>query len=201
MRNFIFVIIIMVLVVGAAFGEKYPDMGFKKVGLKVGPAIPDSPYKVGFAFGLTADLGKLHEIIGVEGNVEYMRVTKTVSEIFTYSHSDIGVIITAKILPQVKELPFEPYLGGGLGVHFLSDKPDPNSSEQPESETRLELHIAAGATMNITEGIDGIFTFKVNLSDISTYNPYLGNLFLVRYYHRIDYKKKVAERRPFPYIK
>ncbi|RKZ28532.1 hypothetical protein DRQ36_10305 [bacterium] len=177
MRKVSLLIVITLIISGAAFAERYPDMGLKKIGLRVGPAVPDSPYKVGFAFGLSADLGKLHQIIGVEGNVEYMRVTKTVSEIFTYSHSDIGIIVTGKIIPEVRELPFQPYLGGGLGVHFLSDKPDPNSSEQPESETRLELHIAAGATMPITDTIDGTFTFKVNLSDISTYNPYLGVLF------------------------
>lgn len=173
------IVVLMIIACGFIYAQGGPDLGLKKVGLKVGPAIPDSPYKVGFAFGLSADLGKLHDIIGMEGTLEYFRVTKPEQEIYTDSHSDIAGIVTLKIMPEVSNLPFQPYLGGGIGFHYLTDTPDKvlQAYDPIEHSTRLELHLAIGATMEINEQIDGIFTFKVNLSDISTYNPYVGVMF------------------------
>ena len=152
------------------------DIGLKQIGIKVGPAIPDSPYKVGFAFGATAELGKLHEVIGLEGTLEYMRVTKEVQEIYTNSHSDISLIVTLKVMPQIASEVVQPYIGGGLGFHYLTDTPDETLQEYDPitHDTRPELHILAGADYEVAEGITALFNFKVNLSDISTYNPYLG---------------------------
>ena len=159
--------------------SQYPDIGLKNVGVKVGPAIPDSPYKVGFVFGLFADLGKLHEIIGLEANLEYFRLTKTVQQIYTNSHSDISLTATVKIMPDLESIPFDPYVGGGIGFHYLTDTPDETLQEYDpiEHDARLEIHIAIGGTYRITDEIDGIVCFKVNLSDISTYNPYIGVAF------------------------
>lgn len=183
MRNFISYLIVIAILTGFAIGQttmnQYPDIGFKRVGVKLGPALPDSPFNVGFAFGFSSDLGKLHEVIGLEATAEYMRVTKTVLETYTNSLSDFSGIVTVKIMPDIESLPFDPYLGGGLGLHYYMTKLDERQSganEEP-AETRLELHLAMGATMPIKEGIQGIFTFKVNLSDISTYNPYVGVMF------------------------
>ena len=156
--------------------SQYPDIGLKSIGIKVGPAVPDSPYKVGFAFGIVGDLGKLHEIVGLEANLEYFRVTKTVQQIYTNSHSDISVTATVKIMPKVESIPFEPYIGGGLGFHYLTDTPDETLQEYDpiEHDARPEIHVVVGGTFDITDEIKGTACFKVNLSDISTYNPYVG---------------------------
>ena len=175
MKKAIFMFLIVVLII-SAMAQKYPDLGLKAIGAKVGPAIPDSPYKIGFAFGVYAELGKLHRIIASEATIEYMRVTKEVQKIYTNAHSDLCLILTLKLLPEVKNLPFQPYLGGGVGFHYLTDTPDQTLQANAliTHKTRPELHIAIGATYPLKENIDAIFTFKVNLSDISTYNPYLG---------------------------
>jgi hypothetical protein len=183
MRKVLFYFAVIVLLAGFAAAQtvitNYPDIGFKKIGVKLGPAIPDSPYNVGFAFAINSDLGKLHEVIGLEAAIEYERMTKTILETYTNSLSDFSGIVTVKVMPDIQSLPIDPYIGGGLGLHYYITKLDERQSganEEP-AEMRLELHLALGATMPIKEGITGIFTFKVNLSDISTYNPYLGVMF------------------------
>jgi len=183
MNKVVFIVIAVVVLVGLASAQvtvnKYPNIGFKKIGVKLGPAIPDSPYNVGFVFDISGDLGKLNKVIGLEATAEYMRVTKTVLETYTNSLSDFSGNITIKILPDIESIPFDPYVGGGIGFHYYMTKLDERQSgatDEP-ADTRLELHLAIGATMPIKEGIDGVFTFKVNLSDISTYNPYVGVMF------------------------
>lgn len=159
--------------------QKYPDISLKSVGIKVGPAIPDSPYKLGFAFGVTGDLGKLHEIIGLEATVEYFRVTKEVQKIYTNSHSDISLNATLKLMPKVTSIPFQPYIGGGIGFHYLTDTPDETlqAYDPIEHDARLEIHLVVGGTFRLTDEITGVGCFKVNLSDISTYNPSVGVFF------------------------
>ncbi len=175
---FVFLLALLPLAIFAQFEQnQYPDIDLKSVGVKVGPAIPDSPYKVGFAFGLFADLGKFHEIVGLEANLEYFRVTKEVDDYYVYSHSDISLTATVKIMPDVESIPFDPYIGGGLGFHYITDTPDERTTEPIENDMRLEIHIVIGGTYRITDEIDGIGCFKVNLSDISTYNPYVGVAF------------------------
>ncbi|HDR90867.1 MAG TPA: hypothetical protein ENN75_01320 [candidate division Zixibacteria bacterium] len=184
MKRFIVALVLIAVIAGFAAAQtttytNYPNIGFHKVGVKLGPALPDTPYNVGFAFAINSDLGNLHEVIGLEAAVEYMRMTKTVLETYTNSLSDFSGIVTVKIMPNIETLPFDPYIGGGLGIHYYMSKLDERQSganEEP-GEMRLELHMALGATMPIKEGITGIFTFKVNLSDISTYNPYVGVMF------------------------
>ncbi len=183
MKRIFFHLIIIAIIAGFTAGQtvinNYPDIGLKRVGVKLGPAWPDRPYNVGFAFSLSGDLGKLHEVLGIEANMEYMRITKTVLETYTNSLSDFSGIATVKFTPDIESLPFDPYLGGGVGFHYYMTKLDERQSganEEP-SEMRLELHLAMGATMPIKEDIQGVFTFKINLSDISTYNPYIGVMF------------------------
>ncbi|MCK5832409.1 hypothetical protein KAH81_01945 [bacterium] len=184
MRKYLAMLILLVLPLAliAQYGQvkkPYPDIGLKTAGLKVGPAIPDSPYKIGFAFAVTGDFGKLHEIVGLEVNVEYFRVTKTVQQIYTNSHSDMSISATVKLMPKVTSLPFEPYLGGGLGFHYLTDTPDETlrAYDPIEHDARPEIHLVVGGVFDITEEMKGVACFKVNLSDISTYNPYIGVFF------------------------
>jgi len=184
MKKVIVAFALMTIIVGVATAQtttytNYPNIGFQKIGVKVGPVLPNTPYNVGFAFAINTDLGKLHEVIGLEGTVEYMRITKSVLETYTNSLSDFSGIITLKIMPGIESLPFDPYIGGGLGLHYYITKLDERQSganEEP-GEMRLELHLALGATMPLKEGITGIFTFKANFSDITTYNPYVGVMF------------------------
>ena len=176
MQKISIVSIIILLSIIIVLAEDYPDIGLKKAGVKLGLVIPDSPYDVGFALALTGDLGKLHEIVGIEAAIEYMRMTKTeYNDVYHYARSDLSAIVTVKLMPQPKQLPFRPYLGGGLGIHHIFETV--NIIESPPSKTELELHIAIGATKELSEGIEGVFTFKVNLADISTYNPYIGVAF------------------------
>ena len=77
MRKRIIISVIILLFIITAFAENYPDIGLKRAGVKLGLVIPDSPYNIGFALALTGDLGKLHEIVGLEATVEYMRITKS----------------------------------------------------------------------------------------------------------------------------
>ncbi|MGC9315405.1 MAG: hypothetical protein ACP5G4_07230 [bacterium] len=184
MKRFIIALVMIAMFVGVAVAQtttytNYPNIGIHKIGVKVGPALPDNPYNVGFAFAINADFGNLHEVLGLEGTVEYMRMTKTVLETYTNSLTDFSGIATLKVMPNIESLPFDPYIGGGLGIHYYMSKLDERQSgvnEEP-GEMRLELHLALGATMPLKEGITGIFTFKMNFSDISTYNPYIGVMF------------------------
>ncbi len=179
MRKIIITSLLIVCLSGVALSQmqQYPDLGLKKIGVKAGPAIPDSPFRVGIAFGITGDIGRLHELLGLETTVEYNRITKKENEIYTRAQSDVCGILTLKILPKAPSIPFQPYIGGGIGFHYYFFTVDENFDQPEPAEYRLELHIAIGATMNLTEGIDGVFTFKINLSDISTYNPYIGVMF------------------------
>ncbi|HHS51050.1 MAG TPA: hypothetical protein ENN07_08045 [candidate division Zixibacteria bacterium] len=176
MKKILFALIIIALPLSViAQYQNYPDLGLKTIGVKVGPAIPDSQHKVGFALAVFSDLGKLHEIVGLEASLEYFRVTKEVQQIYTNSHSDIAVYPTLKIMPKVESVKFQPYIGGGLGVHYLTDTPDERlTNADKNTSTRLEVHLTVGSTFRITDDITGVGCFKINLSDISTYNPYFG---------------------------
>ncbi|MBN1755008.1 outer membrane beta-barrel protein [bacterium] len=161
------------------------DIGFKSAGVKVGLVIPnhDNYYNtIGFA-GVVF-LGSFSKLIHLEAGFRYWNADMDYSGYKDNPYddgrfSDIMIFPTLKLVPPLKSLPIEPYLGVGLGVNMYKTKPDnaDNPIFSEESKTRLEPHFDIGVSYDLIPEIKIVLSAQMNISDISSYYIDLGILF------------------------
>ncbi len=138
----------------AHFALASSDVGFKSVGVDLGFVSPeDIDGTIGF--GAFADLGSFSPRVGLSGHLGYW----SKSEDFFGSETSVrDVSLTGRVrykFPTASK--FQPYAGGGLGMHFLNAElttPDvdlgggliiPGMSVS-DSQTKLGIDLGGGFT-------------------------------------------------------
>lgn len=130
-----------------ASGHAETDIGFKGIGGRIGYVDPEADYDGTFTLGLVADLGTWVRQLHWDASLSYWSSGYD----FDWTGHDYDVTLTDFALRSgVKyhfiEGPWEPYAGGGLGLHFFSWDADwPHDYRNAEdSDTEFGFYIVGG---------------------------------------------------------
>jgi len=161
---------------GNVSGGSGSDIGFKKAGLRMGLTIPSANYDPAFGVGVTADLGKINEMIGLGVEVDYWSSQKG-EGYKEQTKTCFGGGVTAYLYPKL-DFPFTSYIGAGLGVYRYSLTHTESLKKNDLEETKVfEPHFEIGGRYPYMENLEFTGAFRINVSDVSTYSILVGALF------------------------
>lgn len=123
------------------------NMGLKALGGNVGLVSPeDIDETVGF--GVFADWGNFSPSWALGSNLDYWSKSEDLGFGADVSLRDISFSTRAKYLFAVSSPKFQPFVGGGLGLHFLRAEvtfaEDPFFPEETVSDTQTEIGLDLG---------------------------------------------------------
>lgn len=130
------------------------DLGLNRLGVDVGMVDPEA---VGGTIGLgaSADFGTLAERVRLSSHVGYWSKSEDSGFGPEATIRDVSLTTRVSYLFRVSSPKFQPYVGGGLGLHFYNMEisiPDFSGGyiTASESETKLGLDIGGGAQMPLS---------------------------------------------------
>jgi opacity protein-like surface antigen len=134
------------------------DFGFKRIGgalQMVGPEEVDAT----FGFGVFADLGTVAPRWGLEARLDYWSQSE---EQFGFEAGvrDIVVGLRTKYDIEVSHPTLRPFVGAGLGMHFLRAEvevpnfPGPGTTTVDDAETRVGLDFGGGIRQAVSPVVD-----------------------------------------------
>jgi hypothetical protein len=95
------------------------DMGLKSLGVDLGLVDPENVDGV-VGFGASADWGMLSPRVGLSSNLGYWSKSEDLGFGEEVSIRDVSLSTRARYFFPVSSAKFRPYMGGGLGLHFLN---------------------------------------------------------------------------------
>lgn len=127
------------------------NMGLKALGVNAGLVSPEDIDET-LGFGVFADWGNFSPQWALGTNIDYWSKSENMGDFgfgsVEASIRDISVTTRAKYLFAVSSPKFQPFVGGGLGLHFLRAEvtfpEDPFFPEETVSDTQTELGIDLG---------------------------------------------------------
>ncbi len=151
--------------------EIKPEFGLYTVAGKCGVAYIVDGYGVNPGFGVWADLGRLADMLKIDGGVEFWSGKKQETA-QTIKLSNLAIYLTLRL-----DFPVDnwcPFVGAGLGVDMYTKKPEHGAEEK---RSPLEPHIDLGTRYDIHPKIDIEARIKANFSDWSAYGLYISGVF------------------------
>lgn len=143
-----------VLAVSSAFAQA--DLGVKNVGVSIGYVSPENLDGT-FSFGGLIDHGTIAPRFGLESRLEYWGWSEKLSGIES-KVSDIVVGARTKYHFETANPKLQPFVGAGLGIHFLNvEVTDTNSSPSTSvsaSENKLGIDIGGGIAVPVSPRSD-----------------------------------------------
>jgi len=94
------------------------DMGFKGAGLEIGIVSPQD-IDATFGVGVFADWGTMMPQLALESYFDFWAKTQSMSPYGEAYARDTVLGARAKYLFPMQNTPIQPFVGGGLGMHFL----------------------------------------------------------------------------------
>lgn len=187
MKRFCFCIIaccIFVFAVTKAAAQS--DLDFKGVGLEVGFVNPEN-IDATVGLGVFADLGTITPQIQLETYLDYW--SKSEEEFgMKVSFRDIAIGAKAKYLFKVSSNSIHPFIGGGLGIHFLNAEvtfadqdiggfylPGVSASD---SSTELGIDLGGGFNAPVSPKMDFLTEIWIGIvSDVNQLSLKVGVLY------------------------
>ncbi len=111
-----FVVVFLIFLSTAVMAQS--AIGFRAVGGKLAVVDPENIEAV-VGFGAFADLGTIAPNIALEATVDYWSKSESSAFGAEASVSDLAVGGLVKYLFMEEEAPLRPFVGGGLGIHFV----------------------------------------------------------------------------------
>jgi opacity protein-like surface antigen len=181
-----FVILLSLLICMVAWqnASAQTDMGFKGAGLRLGFVAPESIDSTP-SFGVFMDLGTVSPRVGLEAYGSYWSQTEDLFGFGEASVKDIAIGGRSKYYIPVTNPQFQPYVGGGLGLHFVTARvatPAEDfggflipATEAEETYTKLGLDLGGGvaAPLGISTKLLGEVWYSV-VSDVSQFSMNVG---------------------------
>jgi opacity protein-like surface antigen len=153
-------VLVVALMAGALASQQAAadsDLGFKRLGAAVGYVSPEHLDGT-IGFGVFADMGTISPRIGMETHIDYWSQSE---EAFgaEVSISDLAFGARGKYLFETSSTKIQPFLGAGLGLHFISAAASINVPGFPtmsseDSETRLGLDLGGGMATHLSPSTD-----------------------------------------------
>lgn len=159
------------------------DLGLKGVGVSVGMVSPED-IDATFGFGVFADHGWITPEIALESHIDYWSKSEDTG-FGEVSIRDIAVGARGKYMFPTSSASVFPFVGAGLGLHFLNAKVDVppmdfGGSTIPgytveDSETKLGLDIGGGMKMPVSPKTDFLAEAWYGIvSDVSQFSLRVG---------------------------
>lgn len=121
-------------------------LGFTGIGARIGVVDPEDASST-VMLGLHLDMGQAVRGVHVVPSLEYWSVGVSGLDI-----SDVAISTDIDIDFPLSEQRVTPYLGGGLGIHFLSQDLPPPAGD--DSKTKLGLNVQGGIRNNVMPNFD-----------------------------------------------
>jgi opacity protein-like surface antigen len=122
------------------------DLGPKAVGGFIGYVNPEQTGGT-VGFGAVADMGTLTPALGLELEILYWSKSKGPSD-REITWRDLVLSAHARYRFLLPGSAVKPYMGGGIGPHFV--KHESEQSSQSETDTKFGLHLLAGVEYKIS---------------------------------------------------
>jgi len=162
------------------------DIGLKGVGGKLGYIMPDNDIENTIGFGLIADLGQYNDNISLDAYVDYWGKSYDVGA-SEWSWSVISIAAIGKYAFESSGS-FQPYAGGGLGLDIgrsewkYTGPTSPNplyniDYDGSSSDSDLAIHLVGGATMELSEGLEGLAEVKYTIGGADYFGIYVGVIY------------------------
>jgi len=135
----------------AAFAQS--DLGFKRFGGALGYVDPEGVGST-FSLGIFADHGTIAPHIGLESHLDYWKQSE---DVFGTGSSlrDIALGVRSKYLFQTSNPKLRPFVGVGLGMHFLkAEVTVPGFGSFEASDTKLGLDLGGGLSTPVSPKMD-----------------------------------------------
>lgn len=119
------------------------DFGLSRLGVEAGLVDPEAVGST-IGFGAFADLGTIARNVRLSTHLGYWSKSE---EGFGVEASvrDISLVTRAKYMFRVSSPKVQPYVGGGLGLHFYNTEVDvPGFGSAEDSSTKLGLDLGGG---------------------------------------------------------
>lgn len=131
-------------------------LNFTHGGIRAGYVAPEDPLES--TFGLGAEVGFSvpvpHLSFAVEGNYWSKSYNDPIFTTWELSFTDISVGVSGKYNIMVGPSTFYPYVGAGLGAHFLSSSVDVGFGSVSVSDTKFGVHTFGGVRVPVAPVVD-----------------------------------------------
>jgi opacity protein-like surface antigen len=149
---------------------------FTHGGLRGGYIAPEDPLEA--TYGLGAEVGLGIPVQHVNFAVEANYWSKTYSdEVFTtweLKFTDINVGVSAKYEYAAAPDAFYPYLGAGIGVHFISSSVDMGGISVSASDTKFGAHGFGGFRVPVAPVVDFFVEARYTMVDPDYFGAFGG---------------------------
>ncbi|MBU0508203.1 outer membrane beta-barrel protein [bacterium] len=159
------------------------DIGFKGIGGRIGYVDPELDYQGTFTIGAVADLGTWIPQLHWDASLCYWSSSYDLgwlTDEFKVTTSDIALRSGVKY--HFIEGPWEPYGGGGLGLHFFSVKADwPHDywGSSSSSETEFGFYIVGGVEHQFNEQWKASGEVQLDWADLDQTNIQINVIYLL----------------------
>jgi hypothetical protein len=119
------------------------DMGLKGIGAKLGYVGPED-VDATIGFGVSANLGTIAPRFMLELNAGFWSASEEPFPGNEFSVQDISFGAKGKYMFPVKKSQVNPFVGGGLGLHFVSAELTSGGVSTDDSEVKLGLDFGGG---------------------------------------------------------
>jgi len=146
-------------------------LGPKGVGAFLGYVNPEH-VDATLGFGAVVDMGTLTPMLGLDLEILYWSKSEGPSD-RKISWRDIVLCAHARYRFSLPGSPVKPYMGGGIGPHFV--KHENEQSGKSETDTKFGLHLLAGAEYEVSPkvAIFGEWRYAI-VSDINQFAIFAG---------------------------
>jgi hypothetical protein len=175
-----FAMLSIVLMTHAALAQS--DLGLKAIGGRLGYVDPEDGYKGTFTIGAVADFGTIIPKLHWDGAVTYWSSDYDwgwYGNAYKVTLTDLAVRSGVKYM--FLEGDWQPYAGGGLGLHFFSsDVSGPYSANWTgASDTKFEFYIAGGVSHQLTHNLVGSAELLFDIGDVDQTNIQINIMYLL----------------------
>ncbi len=173
MKKALLFILVLVLAI-PAFAQS--DIGFKGIGGRLGYVDPDGPDGT-VLFGVVADLGTWVPKLHWDASIAYWSSGEDLGAGWDASWSDLAFRSTVKY--HFIEGPWEPYAGGGIGLHMLSAEVNSPYGSADDSESDFALVVLGGVEHQFNEKWKGSADLMFDFGDAEQMSVQINVIYLL----------------------
>ena len=158
------------------------DLGFKAIGGRLGYVDPESEYKGTFTLGAVADFGTIIPQLHWDAALTYWSSSLDwgwAGSNYEVSLTDIALRTGVKY--YFIEGEWQPYGGGGLGMHFFSSEAEgPHGSYWTGADdSELEFYLVGGVQHPLSEKLVGSAELQLDIGDVDQTTIQINLMYLL----------------------
>lgn len=167
-RSILLAVTMSLLLLGlTSAGLAQSDIGFKGIGGRLGYVDPEGSWDGTISFGVVADLGTFVRQLHWDAAITYWASSQDYKypPYGSYSWSISDFAIRSGVKYPFIEGPWEPYAGGGLGLHFFSWDNKWHGYSHDADETDFGLYIVGGVEHRFNTRWKGSAELQLDFAD------------------------------------